>query len=138
MVLPGTTVYSRRCGRGVTDFLAADRLAGRYLPTVAGGFYGTVGLVANREMIYATGLPPQWWGMMNLPIELFPVLTGFIVYRFRQTRALTLTQLFEERYRCRFRCYAGILCRASGILNFGVFSFVTGNLIVFFLGLPPR
>lgn len=68
MVLLGITVYSRRYVRGVTDFLAADRLAGRYLLTVAGGFYGTVGLVANWEMIYATGLPPQWWGMMNLPI----------------------------------------------------------------------
>jgi SSS family solute:Na+ symporter len=68
MVLLGITVYSRRYVRGVTDFLAADRLAGRYLLTVAGGFYGTVGLVANWEMIYATGLPPQWWGMMNLRI----------------------------------------------------------------------
>ena len=138
MVLLGITVYSRRYVRGVTDFLAADRLAGRYLLTVAGGFYGTVGLVANWEMIYATGLPPQWWGMMNLPIGLFLALTGFIVYRFRQTRALTLAQFFEERYSRRFRCYAGILCWASGILNFGVFPFVTGNLIVFFLGLPPE
>ena len=83
LVLLGITIYSKRYVRGVTDFLAADRLAGRYLLTVAGGFYGTVGLVATWEMIYATGLPPQWWGMMNLPIGLFLALTGFIVYRFR-------------------------------------------------------
>ena len=138
LVLLGITIYSKRYVRGVTDFLAADRLAGRYLLTVAGGFYGTVGLVATWEMIYATGLPPQWWGMMNLPIGLFLALTGFIVYRFRQTRALTLAQFFEMRYSRNFRCYAGTLCWISGVLNFGVFPFVTGNLIVFFFGLPTE
>lgn len=134
--LLAATIYSKRYMRGVADFLAADRMAGRYLLTVAGGFYGAVSLVAIWEMIYASGLPPQWWQMMNLPIGLFLGLTGFIVYRFRQTRALTLAQFFEERYSRKFRYYAGALCWVSGVLNFGVFPLVSGNLMVYFFGLP--
>ncbi|MDR0932479.1 MAG: hypothetical protein LBM70_05590 [Victivallales bacterium] len=122
--------------RGVADFLAADRLAGRYLLTVAGGFYGAVSLVALWEMIYNTGLPAQYWGMMNLPIGLFLGLTGFVVYRFRQTRALTLAQFFEKRYSRKFRYFAGTLCWVSGILNFGIFPLVSANLMVYFFGLP--
>lgn len=132
------TIYCRRYMRGISDFLAADRMAGRYLLTVAGGFYGAISLVALWEMVYNTGLPPQWWGMMNLPVGLFLGLTGFIIYRFRQTRALTLAQFFEVRYSRRFRYYAGILCWISGILNYGVFPLVSANLLVYFLGLPPQ
>lgn len=132
------TIYSRRYMRGVSDFLAADRMAGRYLLTVAGGFYGAVSLVALWEMVYNTGLPPQWWGMMNLPVGLFLGLTGFIIYRFRQTRALTLAQFFEIRYSRKFRYFAGMLCWLSGILNYGVFPLVSANLIVYFLGLPDQ
>lgn len=138
LLLLSVTVYSKRYMRGVTDFLAADRLAGRYLLTVAGGFYGAVSLVALWEMVYNTGLPSQWWGMMNLPIGLFLGLTGFIIYRFRQTRALTLAQFFEIRYSRPFRYYAGTLCWISGVLNFGVFPLVSANLMVYFFGLPDK
>lgn len=135
-ILLAVTIYSKRYMRGVADFLAADRMAGRYLLTVAGGFYGTVTLMALWEMTYHSGLPPQWWGMMNLPIGLFLGLTGFVIYRFRQTRALTLAQFFEIRYSRRFRYFAGMLCWFSGILNFGVFPLIAGNLIVYFFRLP--
>ncbi len=137
-LLLAITLYSKRYMRGVSDFLAADRMAGRYLLTVSGGFYGAVTLIAVWEMVYHAGLPPQWWGMMNLPIGLFLGLTGFVIYRFRQTRALTLAQFFEIRYSRRFRYFAGILCWFSGILNFGVFPLLAANLIVYFFGLPDH
>lgn len=112
-VLPGITIYSKRYVRSVTNFLAADRQVERYLLTVASDFYGTVGQIATWEMIYATGLPPQRWGMMNLPISQFLALTGFIVQWFRQTRALTLAQFFEMRYRAAASAIMRKLCTGS-------------------------
>jgi len=55
----GMTCYARRFCRTVPDFLAANRLAGRYLLTVSGGFAGVISLVGSWEMIYTTGLPSQ-------------------------------------------------------------------------------
>lgn len=134
----GVTVYSKRYSRTVSDFLAADRLAGRYLLTVSGSFYGAISLVAMWEMVYTTGLPPQWWNKLQTPALLFMSLTGFIIYRFRQTRALTLAQFFEERYSRKFRYFAGLLCWISGVINYGIFPLVTSNFLIHYLNLPTH
>jgi len=134
--LIGITVYSKRYVRGVADFLAANRLAGRYLLTVSSGFGGAISLVAMWEMTYNAGLPTSWWSMMGIPLGLIIALTGFVVYRFRQTRALTLAQFLEMRYSRKFRFYAGSLCWLSGIFNYGVFPAVTARFIIFFFRLP--
>lgn len=130
------TLYVRHNVRSVADFLAANRMGGRYLLAVAGGFGGAISIIATWEMIYKAGLPTQWWALMSLPVGLFISLTGFVVYRFRQTRALTLAQFFEIRYSRRFRLYAGTLCWLSGILNYGIFPAVTARFIIYFFGFP--
>ena len=132
----GITAYAQRYSRTVADFLAANRMAGRYLLTVSSGFMGTISLVALWEMVYSTGLTTQWWQQMGAPVGLFLSLTGFIVYRFRQTRALTLAQFLEARYSRRFRYYAGFLCWIAGVLNYGIFPAVTARVLIVFLGLP--
>jgi SSS family solute:Na+ symporter len=76
--------------------------------------------------------------MMMIPVGLFISLTGFVVYRFRRTRALTLAQFFEQRYSRRFRLFAGCLCWLSGIFNYGIFPAVTARFIIFFFGLPEH
>ena len=132
------TTMTHRYMRSVADFLAANRLAGRYLLTVSAGFGGAISLVAMWEMVYGTGLPTQWWQMMSIPVAMFISLTGFVVYRFRQTRALTLAQFFEMRYSRRFRFFAGMLCWVSGVLNYGIFPAVTANFIIYFFGFPQH
>ena len=129
-------VYCKRYVRSVADFLAADRLAGRYLLTVSVGFGGAISIISWWEMYYQAGFTSSWWGMINLPIGMFLALTGFIVYRFRQTRALTLAQFFEMRYSRRFRYYSGILCWVSGVLNYGIFPAITAKFIVVFFQFP--
>ena len=128
--------YSKRYIHGVTDFLAANRLAGKYLLTVSSGMTGTIGMIAAWQMLFNAGLSTQWWAMMSIPLGLVISLSGFIIYRFRETRALTLAQFFEVRYSRRFRFFAGGLCWLSGLLNYGVFPAVTGRLIMTFLSLP--
>ncbi|MDD3118402.1 MAG: hypothetical protein PHQ27_04435, partial [Victivallales bacterium] len=64
--------------------------------------------------------------------------TGFVLYRFRRTRALTLAQFFEMRYSRKFRFFAGSLCWLSGIFNYGIFPAITSRFIIYFFGLPQQ
>ena len=95
--------------KSVADFLAANRCVGRYLITMCGGMssLGAISVVATFEMRYEAGFVPSWWLMMALPIGLIIAISGWVVYRFRQTRALTLAQFFEVRYSKRFRIFSG-------------------------------
>ena len=122
----------------VADFLAANRCAGRYLLCVAQGAasMGTIGAVACWEMYYEAGFTPLWWAMMGLPIGMIIATTGYLIYRYRQTKAMTLAQFFEIRYSRNFRIFAGFIAFTSGVLNFGVFPAVGTRFFMYFCQLP--
>ena len=122
----------------VADFLSANRCAGKYLLGVADGMsgLGAISIVAIFEMTYKAGFTASWWKLMLLPIGVIIASTGWVQYRFRQTRALTMAQFFEIRYSRSFRVFAGIVGYISGILNFGIFPAVGGRFFQYYLGLP--
>ncbi|HLS28462.1 MAG TPA: sodium:solute symporter [Opitutales bacterium] len=124
--------------KSIADFLAANRCAGRYLLTVASGMamMGAISIAGHFEQYYQAGFGALWWGQMLAPLMLVLALSGFIVYRYRETRALTLAQFFEMRYSRNFRVFAGILSWLSGILNYGIFPAVTARFLIYFCGLP--
>ncbi len=131
-------LWLRRYVKGVSGFLAADRCAGRYLLTLADGMAGmsAIGIIGVFQQQYHTGFGGSWWGGMLGPVGMIITLTGFIIYRFRETRALTMGQFFEMRYSKRFRVFAGMLAWTAGMLNYGVFPAVTARFIIYFCGLP--
>ena len=51
--LLAVAVSVKRYMRSVSDFLAANRLAGRYIVSVSNGFGGAISMVALWEMTYA-------------------------------------------------------------------------------------
>ncbi len=134
----GVAIYARRYTRSVSDFLAGNRCAGRYLLTLSEGMaaMGLVGIMANFEKFYKAGFAASWWGLMMGPIALIIALSGWVRYRYRETRAMTMAQFFEMRYSRRFRVFAGIVAWVSGILNFGIFPGVVARFIVYFCGFP--
>jgi len=123
---------------GVADFLSANRSGGRYLLAIASGMsgIGAITVVAMFEAYYTAGFPPLWWTLMSIPVSVIIVLTGWVYYRFRETRCLTMAQFFEARYSRSFRIYTGILTWVSGIVNFGIFPAVASRFFVYFCGLP--
>lgn len=132
-------LYTRRYNRSVADFLAANRSAGRYLLCIADGMaaLGAITIVMMFEMYYQAGFPVIWWDMFRMMI--IPTvlsLAGWVIYRFRQTRALTLAQFLEMRYSRNLRIFAGILIWFSGIINFGIFPAVGARFFMAFLGIP--
>ena len=134
--LVALAVHVKRYMRSVSDFLAANRMAGRYIVSVSNGFGGAISMVALWEMTYANGLPAQWGMLLMTMVLLCIAISGFVVYRLRETRALTLAQFFEMRYSRRFRIFAGSLSCVSGFLNYGIFPAVTAKFIMMFIGFP--
>ncbi|WP_432798678.1 sodium:solute symporter family protein [Poriferisphaera sp. WC338] len=124
--------------KGVSDFLVGGRVAGRYVVAVASGEagLGLITVVALCEMYYKSGFAIGFWGMLNKPIIILIALTGFAVYRYRETRAMTMAQYFEVRYSKKFRIFAGILAWVSGVINYALFPAVGGRFLIYFCELP--
>ncbi len=133
-----TVVLTKRYMRGVTDYLVAGRAAGRYLLTISAGIagLGAITVVANMEMGYQAGFAMSWWGLTMALFGVVVTVSGWVNYRFRRTRSLTLAEFFEKRYSRRFRIFAGGVAFVAGLINFGIFPSVGANFFMHFLGLP--
>jgi SSS family solute:Na+ symporter len=131
-------LYTRSYMKGVADFLSGGRMAGRYLLAVAKGEQGVgaVVFVALFEVISKSGFVLTWWGWLSVPVALIVGISGWVIYRFRETRALTLAQFFEIRYSKPFRIFTGFLGFGAGLVNFGVIPVVGARFLTVFLGLP--
>jgi len=135
----GFTEYIGRQVSGVSEFLAARRLAGRYLLTVAGeiGGLGAISTIALWEAVYNAGWGANWWRVLTQPFAILLGLAGWVIYRYRQTRSLTLAEFFEKRYSREFRIAAGMLCFISGVLNYAIFPSVGARFVMYVCGIPP-
>lgn len=138
VMLTGVLV-SRGYMRSVADFLAAGRTAGRYVISVSSGVaaLGAITIVNMMEMNYQAGFTQTWWGFTMGLVMLALTVSGWVNYRFRQTRALTLPQFFEMRYSRSFRIFAGMVAFVSGLVNFGIFPSVGARFFIHFCGFPP-
>ncbi len=128
----------RRVMKSVADFLSAGRSAGRYVLCVASGAagIGAITVVGNLEMNLIAGFSLTWWNLTTALVVLLITVSGWVIYRFRQTRSLTLAQYFESRYSREFRIFTGIIAFLSGIVNFGIFPAVEARFFIYFCGLP--
>ena len=129
---------SKRYMRSVADFLSAGRTGGRYMISMSQGMsaLGSITIVGMWEMNYVAGFSLRWWEFTMGVVLLGITVSGWVLYRFRQTRALTMAQFFEIRYSRRFRMFAGVLAFLSGIVNFGIFPAVGARFFIYFCGLP--
>lgn len=145
MILPlvvccGIALYSRRYIRSVADFMAGGRNAGRFLLCTARSEQGSgaVVYVAIFQMFFVSGFTLGWWGQISVPVGLLVAISGFVIYRYRQTRAMTLAQFFEMRYTRKFRLFTGALAFFAGLINFGIIPVTGARFMVYFLELPQK
>ncbi len=134
----GVVIVSRTLMRSVSDFLAAGRTGGRYLISLSQGTasLGAITIVGMLEMNYIAGFCLRWWEMIMTVVVVGISVSGWVLYRFRQTRALTMAQFFEIRYSRNFRIFSGAMAFLSGIINFGIFPAVSARFFIYFCGLP--
>jgi len=133
-------VHARKYVRGVVDFLAAGRVAGRYVLS-AGDMtsgLGVIALVALVESKYQVGYALTFWEYLTVPIGIVMGLTGYCVYRFRETRSLSIGQFLEMRYNRSFRIVAASLRTLAEMLTNAIGPAVAVNFFIYFLGLPHK
>jgi SSS family solute:Na+ symporter len=135
LLMAGIVAYSHRFTHSVADFISGGRCAERYLLAVASNT-GAIVFAALFEMISKSGFVLNWWGYLTPIILLVVGIYGFVGYRLRETRALSLAQFFELRYSKSFRVFAGILGAISGLACDGIIAAVEARFFVYFLGLP--
>ena len=99
------------------------------------GLLSTVGVL---QMYYLCGFAVGFWSQIDVAISIVITLTGFAIYRYRETRVMTLAQFFEIRYSKAFRIYAGILQTISGVINYGLFPAVGARFLMYFCNLPAH
>ena len=138
VLMIGMVLVSKNLVKSVTDFLATGRTGGRYIISM---FHGTAALgaitvVGALEQNYSAGFNSRWWEMLTAVILVGMSVLGWVVYRFRQTRALTMAQFFEIRYSRNFRIFAGFLAFTSGIINMIIFPSVSARFFIYFCGIP--
>ena len=115
-------VVAQHYTNNVAGFLAAGRKAGRYLLTVADGTagMGLITVVAQFESKYRSGYAIEFWGNLTFALTLLMTLTGFVIYRYRETRVLTMAEFYEKRYNRSFRIFAGSTAFISGLINYAL------------------
>lgn len=133
-------VIANRLTRSVSDYLVAGRCAGRYMLTMASGmeWIGAINIVAMFQVYYTGGFPCMWWVMLSTPFIVYMCVSGWGVYRFRETRSMTIAQFLETRYSRNLRLMAGILSWLAGMINFGIFPAVSARLFMSIIGLPEH
>ena len=142
IIVLGGMIYSVNLTKGlmksVSDFLSAGRTAGRYVLSISSGVagLGAISIVMFLEMGYVAGFSLSWWGLSQGIILLAITMSGWVIYRFRMTRSLTLAQFFEKRYSRKFRIFAGLVAFFAGLINFGIFPAVGAQFFINFCGLP--
>ena len=130
--------YARRYVVQVSDFLSAGRLCGRYLISIADIANGLsiIGLVTYVEVHYRTGFALTFWQNLTMPLGIVLSLTGFVTYRFRETRALSIGQFLEIRYSRSFRIFAAALRSLTEVCSNMIMPAIAARFFIYFLDLP--
>lgn len=138
LVLLVFAIRTRRHSRSISGFLAANRCAGRYLVCVAFNMaqVGIITLVWYFQQYYDSGFTSVWWGLVENPLMIVIALSGWVIYRFRETRALTLAQFIERRYSRRLRVFCGVVAFVAGVLNYAIFPAVSARFFIWMCGFP--
>ena len=136
--LLGVALYSRKYVRGVVDFLAAGRVAGRYVISVGDMQAGlsVITLVAMCESQYQCGMAMAYWQWIAYPIGIFLALTGYCVYRYRQTKCLSIGQFLEMRYNRPLRIIAAFVRTVAEMMTNAIGPAVAARFFIYFIGLP--
>ena len=133
-------VHCRKYVRGVADFLAAGRCAGRYLLRSGSMMANTsaVSYIAYTEVHCANGWMYAFWNSALVPISILMTYYGWISYRFRETRAMSAGQFFEMRYSRGFRRLAAITRGSADLLSNCIGPAVAVRFLIYLLGIPHR
>ena len=130
--------YCRKYIRGVVDYLAAGRVAGRYVICVGDVMAGlsVITLVALCESEYQCGMAMGLWSKVTIPLSIFMALTGYCLYRYRQTKCLSIGQFLEIRYNRPLRIIAAFIRTIAEMMTNAIGPAVAARFFIYIMALP--
>ena len=139
-IIVGLAIYAKRYIRGVVDYIAVGRVAGRDVISVGDmeAALSVLSLVALVEVKYLTGYSLAYWELLSIPVGIIMSLTGYCSYRFRETKALSNGQFLEMRYSKGFRICGSVMRIAGEMLTNAIGPAIAANFFIYFLGLPHK
>lgn len=129
-------LYVRKYVRRVEDFLVAGRELNLYLgiASLAATEFGVITCMYTAQAGYTYGFAGALPGLCQAFAMLMIGATGFCVKRLRSSGAMTLPELFEQRFGPAVRCLSGVVIVLGGLLNMGVFIRVGGDFLCIVCG----
>jgi len=116
-------VIVRKYVRQLSDFILAGRSLKLFIAiaTLTGTELGLVTVMYNSELGFKHGFSAFHVGLIETFCILAIGLTGFIVYKLRQLKVMTIPEFYEKRFGRDVRIIGGIILALGGILNMGLF-----------------
>jgi solute:Na+ symporter, SSS family len=132
-------VMVRRYVANVEDFLVAGREMNVYLgiASLAATEFGIVTCMYTAQNGYEKGFAGAVPGIL-MALAMFGIgVTGFCIKPLRDSGAITIPELFSQRFGPRVRWLAGVVIVLGGLLNMGVFLRTGGDFLVLVCDFSP-
>lgn len=133
-------VLVRKYVSRVDHFLVAGREMNVFLgiASLAATEFGIVTCMYTAQNGYEKGFAGAIPGMCQAVAMFLIGLTGFCIRPLRDAKAVTIPELFENRFGRRIRWASGLVIVLGGLLNMGVFLRTGGEFLVHACGFNPK
>lgn len=133
-------LWVRKYVRRVDHFLVAGREMNLYLgiASLAATEFGIITCMYTAQAGYTLGFAGCFPGLCQAAAMFLIGITGFCVEPLRASGAMTLPELFQQRFGARIRWLAGVVIVLGGLLNMGVFLKVGGDFLCLVAGFDIR
>jgi len=133
-------IWANRYVGNLSDYLVAGRtlrirLA---LASMTGTEFGLVTFMYMSELGFLQQFAALYLGVLEGVAVLTVGLTGFLVYRLRQTEVMTVPEYYQRRFSPGVRVVGGTMMVLSGVLNMGLFLKAGSQFITAISGLQDE
>ena len=133
-------IWANRYVGNLSDYLVAGRtlrirLA---LATMTGTELGLVTVMYSSELGFKQQYASLYLAVFEFLALLIVGLSGFVVYRLRQTEVMTIPEYYQRRYSTGVRVVGGVMMVMSGVLNMGLFLKAGAEFIAAISGLADE
>ncbi len=137
LISVGIGFYVRKFVKNMRDFVTAGRNLGLWLgiATMTGTELGLITVMYSAQKGFTGGFAAFHIAVAAMIATFMVGVTGFIVYRLREMKVLTIPEFYEKRFDRKTRILGGIMMVLGGILNMGLFLKVGSIFIVGITGL---
>jgi solute:Na+ symporter, SSS family len=133
-------LFVRKFIKNMDDFVCAGRGLGTALgiATMTGTELGLITVMYSAQKGFKGGFAAFHIALVAGVVTFVVGCTGFIVFRLREMKVMTIPEFYERRFDRKTRILGGIMMALGGILNMGLFLKIGSMFIVGITGLSAE